>query len=170
MPELIEPVPTTRDESEKQALATIKRVGPILLVVLPLFVPEVVAEFTPLRVDAALVIAGILPAIVGWTYAPRYAVMAIPVAGILNASAVLVFGHPVATTLFMVCIAVMVGLSALRGLHSVAAFAAIQPAIYSTQAKRRGGDSNPRTRSTPVTRFPVAPVQPLRHLSGSVQA
>ena len=30
---------------------------------------------------------------------------------------------------------------------------------------RRGGDSNPRTRSTPVTRFPVAPVQPLRHLS-----
>ena len=32
-------------------------------------------------------------------------------------------------------------------------------------SKRRGGDSNPRTRSTPVTRFPVAPVQPLRHLS-----
>ncbi len=31
--------------------------------------------------------------------------------------------------------------------------------------QRRGGDSNPRTRSTPVTRFPVAPVQPLRHLS-----
>src|SRR5215831_2746011 len=31
--------------------------------------------------------------------------------------------------------------------------------------KRRGGDSNPRTRLTPVTRFPVAPVQPLRHLS-----
>jgi hypothetical protein len=31
---------------------------------------------------------------------------------------------------------------------------------------RRGRDSNPRTRSTPVTRFPVAPVQPLRHLSG----
>jgi hypothetical protein len=32
---------------------------------------------------------------------------------------------------------------------------------------RRGGDSNPRTRLTPVTRFPVAPVQPLRHLSGN---
>jgi hypothetical protein len=32
-------------------------------------------------------------------------------------------------------------------------------------SQRRGGDSNPRTRSTPVTRFPVAPVQPLRHLS-----
>jgi integrase/recombinase XerD len=30
---------------------------------------------------------------------------------------------------------------------------------------RRGRDSNPRTRLTPVTRFPVAPVQPLRHLS-----
>lgn len=129
MPELIEPPATTRDESEGQPSATIKRVWPILLVVLPLFVPEVVAEFTPLRVDAALVIAGILPAIVGWTYAPRYAVMAIPVAGILNALAVLVFGHPVATTLFMVCIGVMVGLSALRGLHPVAAFAAIQPAI-----------------------------------------
>src|ERR1700759_4222072 len=33
--------------------------------------------------------------------------------------------------------------------------------------QRRGGDSNPRTRLTPVTRFPVAPVQPLRHLSWS---
>src|SRR5579875_2332136 len=31
--------------------------------------------------------------------------------------------------------------------------------------RRRGRDSNPRTRLTPVTRFPVAPVQPLRHLS-----
>jgi hypothetical protein len=31
--------------------------------------------------------------------------------------------------------------------------------------ERRGRDSNPRTRSTPVTRFPVVPVQPLRHLS-----
>jgi hypothetical protein len=30
--------------------------------------------------------------------------------------------------------------------------------------KRREGDSNPRT-SFPVTRFPVVPVQPLRHLS-----
>ncbi len=32
-------------------------------------------------------------------------------------------------------------------------------------SERRGGDSNPRTRLPPVTRFPVAPVQPLRHLS-----
>jgi hypothetical protein len=31
--------------------------------------------------------------------------------------------------------------------------------------RRRGRDSNPRTRSTPVTRFPIVPVQPLRHLS-----
>ena len=30
--------------------------------------------------------------------------------------------------------------------------------------RRREGDSNPRT-SFPVTRFPVVPVQPLRHLS-----
>ncbi len=35
--------------------------------------------------------------------------------------------------------------------------------------KRRGRDSNPRTGSTPVTRFPVAPVQPLRHLSNIVR-
>src|ERR1700733_4851330 len=33
--------------------------------------------------------------------------------------------------------------------------------------RRRGRDSNPRTRLTPVTRFPVAPVQPLRHLSST---
>lgn len=110
-------------------MSTIKRVGAVLLVVLPLFVPEVVIEFTPLRVDSALVIAGILPAIIGWTYAPRYAVMSIPVAGILNALAVVVFGHRLATTLLMVCIAVLVGLSARRGLHALAAFAAIQPAI-----------------------------------------
>ena len=33
------------------------------------------------------------------------------------------------------------------------------------RTERRGRDSNPRTRLTPVTRFPVVPVQPLRHLS-----
>ncbi len=33
------------------------------------------------------------------------------------------------------------------------------------RAGRRGRDSNPRTESTPVTRFPVAPIQPLWHLS-----
>jgi hypothetical protein len=107
----------------------INTLGPILLVVLPLFVPEVLIEFTAFHVDAALVIAGILPAIVGWTYGPRYALMSIPVAGLLNALAVLAFGHPLATTVLMVGIAVLVGLSALRGLHAVAAFAAIQPAI-----------------------------------------
>jgi hypothetical protein len=110
-------------------LPMIKRVGPILLVVLPLFIPEVVVEFTALRVDSALVIAGTLPAIIGWTYAPRYALMSIPVAALLNALAVLVFGHPLATTLLMVGIAVMVGLSAMWGLQAVAAFAAVQPAI-----------------------------------------
>lgn len=117
------------NQAREWELPMIKRVGGILLVVLPLFVPEVVVEFTALRVDAALVIAGILPAIIGWTYAPRYALMSIPVAAVLNALAVLVFGHPLATTLLMVCIALMVGLSALWGLHPVAAFAAVQPAI-----------------------------------------
>ena len=38
-------------------------------------------------------------------------------------------------------------------------------AAQSRGGPRRGRDSNPRTRLTPVTRFPVAPVQPLRHLS-----
>src|ERR1700737_1973979 len=42
------------------------------------------------------------------------------------------------------------------------------PEIGFSARERRGGDSNPRTRSTPVTRFPVAPVQPLRHLSRGV--
>ncbi len=110
-------------------MLAIKQVGAILVVVLPLFVPEVVIEFTSLRPDSALVIAGILPAIIGWTYAPRYALMSIPVAGILNALAVLAFGHVAATTVLMVGVAVLVGLSARRGLHPVAAFAAIQPAI-----------------------------------------
>ncbi len=110
-------------------MPNIKSLWPVLLVVLPLFVPEVVIEFTPLHVDSALVIAGILPAIVGWTYAPRYAALSIPVAALLNALAVLAFGHVLVTTLLMVGIALMVGLSALRGLHAVAAFAAIQPAI-----------------------------------------
>jgi hypothetical protein len=107
----------------------IKRVGPILLVVLPLFVPELVVEFTSLRLDSALVIAGILPAIIGWTYAPRYAFMSIPLAAVLNALAVMVHGDPLTTTLLMVGVALLVGLSAAWGLHAVAAFAAIQPAI-----------------------------------------
>jgi Fusaric acid resistance protein-like len=110
-------------------MRTMKPVWPILLLVSMLFVPEVVVEFTPWRVDAALLIAGLLPAIVGWTYGPRYAVISIPVSGLLNALAVLVFGHPLITTFFIVCIALFVGMSALRGLHTVAAFSAIQPAI-----------------------------------------
>jgi Fusaric acid resistance protein-like len=106
-----------------------KPIWPILLLVLVLFIPEVVVEFTPWRVDAALLIAGLLPAIVGWTYAARYAVMSIPVSGLLNALAVLVFSHRLATTLFMVGIGLLVGLSALRGLQAIAAFTGIQPAI-----------------------------------------
>jgi Fusaric acid resistance protein-like len=108
---------------------SVKKVGALLLVVLPLFVPEVVLGFTPLRVDASFVIAGMLPALIGWTYAPRYALLAIPVSGVLNALAVLVFSHPVPVTILMTIIAVMVGASAYRGLHAVTAFAAIQPAI-----------------------------------------
>jgi hypothetical protein len=110
-------------------LSTIKQVTGIVLVVLALFVPDVAIEFTPLQPHAALVIAGILPAVIGWTYAPRFALLSIPVAAVLNALAALAFGHPLATTILMVGIAVIVGLSALRGLHAVAAFAAIQPAI-----------------------------------------
>ncbi|WP_338176762.1 FUSC family protein [Candidatus Dormiibacter inghamiae] len=91
--------------------------------------PEVVIEFTPWRADAALIIAGMLPALIGWTYAPRYALASIPVSAVLNALAMVVFGHPIITTLLMVLIAVMVGISALRSLHAVATFAAIQPAI-----------------------------------------
>jgi hypothetical protein len=44
---------------------------------------------------------------------------------------VLAFGHPVAVTALAVGIAVLVGLSALKGLHTVAIFAAIQPAVVS---------------------------------------
>jgi HEPN domain len=46
-----------------------------------------------------------------------------------------------------------------------ARFGFIEPRTNEKTTARRGRDSNPRTRSTPVTRFPVAPVQPLRHLS-----
>jgi hypothetical protein len=110
-------------------LSTVKQVGAVAMIVLSLFVPEVVIEFTPLHADAGLVIAGMLPALIGWTLAPRYALASIPVSAILNALAVLVFGHPVAATALAVGIAVMVGLSALKGLHAVATFAAIQPAV-----------------------------------------
>jgi hypothetical protein len=110
-------------------LPALTRVWPVLLVVLPLFIPEVVIELTPLHPDSALVIAGMLPALVAWTYAPRYALMSIPVSGVLNALAMLAFGHTLATTGLMVAIGFMVGLSALWGLQAVAAFAAITPAI-----------------------------------------
>jgi hypothetical protein len=44
-------------------------------------------------------------------------------------------------------------------------FGFIEPRTNEKSRRRRGGDSNPRTGSTPVTRFPVAPIQPLWHLS-----
>jgi hypothetical protein len=52
-----------------------------------------------------------------------------PLVALVNFLAVLAFGHPVATTMLMLGIALMVGLSALKGLHPVAIFMAIQPAV-----------------------------------------
>ncbi|MCW2685845.1 MAG: hypothetical protein JWR37_735, partial [Mycobacterium sp.] len=85
----------------------LKQVGAILLVVLPLFVPEVIIELTPLRHDAGLLIAGMLPAIIAWTYTPRLAVASIPLSALMNGLAVLVFGHPAATTVFALVIAIL---------------------------------------------------------------
>jgi hypothetical protein len=62
-------------------------------------------------------------------FASWYAAATIPLAGLLNFLAVLVFGVPIATGLLMFAIAVLVGLSALPGLHPVAIFLALQPAI-----------------------------------------
>jgi hypothetical protein len=106
-----------------------RQVGAILLVVLPLFIPDVVIEFTPLAPAASMVIAGILPAVIAWTYAPRYAIATIPISTLTNALAVLVFGHPMATTFLVLAIAIMVGVSALLGLHPVTIFVAVQPVI-----------------------------------------
>ncbi|GAA4715083.1 FUSC family protein [Pseudonocardia yuanmonensis] len=114
---------------ELRGSATMKQVGLTLLVVLPLFVPDGVIEFTPLGPAAAFVIAGTLPAVIAWMFSPRYAVATIPLAALLNFLAVLVFGHPIATALLMFTIAVLVGLSAVKGLHPVAIFLALQPAI-----------------------------------------
>src|SRR4051812_47420236 len=50
--------------------------------------------------------------------------------------------------------------AAARWAAAAARAAAARPGL-----KRRGRDSTPRTRLTPVTRFPVAPVQPLRPLA-----
>jgi hypothetical protein len=96
---------------------------------LALFVPEIAIEFTPLRPDAALLIAGILPVLTAWVYAPRYALAAIPLCGFFNAVAMLVFGYPIVTTVFMVLIAVLVGLSAQRGWHPVTTLIPVQPTI-----------------------------------------
>jgi hypothetical protein len=66
---------------------------------------------------------------IAWRFAPRYALATIPLAALMNFLAVLAFGHPIATTLLMVGVALLVGLSALNGLHPVAIFLALQPAI-----------------------------------------
>ena len=110
-------------------LSTLKRAGAVVLVVLPLFVPEMIIELTWLRPDAALLIAGMLPALFGWRYAPSYGWAFVPIAAAFNAAAVTVFGHPVATTVVVAILAVLVGLSAIKGVHRVTSFLAAQPAI-----------------------------------------
>lgn len=108
---------------------TITRVAGVLLIVLSLFVPEVLVQFTPLRPNATFLVAGALPTLLGWMLLPRYAIAAIPLAASANALAVLAFGHPVLTTVFVGAMAAMVGLSAVKGLHPVAIFVAVQPSV-----------------------------------------
>jgi hypothetical protein len=115
--------------AEVSQRTTFREIGAAVPVVLALFVPEIAIEFTPLRPDASMLIAGILPVLTAWAYGPRYALAAIPLCGLFNAVAVLVFGHPIATTVFMVLIAVLVGLSALWGWHPVTTLIAVQPSI-----------------------------------------
>lgn len=115
--------------TELQGSSITKQVGLILLVVLPLFIPDFVIAFTPLAPAAAFVIAGTLPTVIAWMFGSWYAAATIPLVGLLNFLAVLVFGHPIATALLMFAIALLVGLSALKGLHPVAIFLALQPAI-----------------------------------------
>jgi Fusaric acid resistance protein-like len=117
------------DMAEVSQRTTLRDVGAAVPVVLALFVPEIALEFTPLRPDASMLIAGILPVLTAWVYAPRYALAAIPMCGLFNAAAVLAFGHPIGTTVFIVLIAVLVGLSAQRGWHPVTTLIAVQPSI-----------------------------------------
>lgn len=108
---------------------TVREIGSILLIVLALFIPDVAIELTPLGPDAPILIAGMLPALIAWTYAPRYAVATIPLSALFNGVAVYVFGRSLATTLFILVVAVLVGGSALRGWQPIAIFIAIQPAL-----------------------------------------
>jgi Fusaric acid resistance protein-like len=130
---VLAPLPASGDRHSvgptPQGGVSLKQVGLTLLVVLPLFVPDVVIELTPLGPATAFVIAGTLPAMIAWRFAPRYALATIPLAALMNLVAVLAFGHPIATTLLMLGVAILVGLSALKGLHPVAIFLALQPAI-----------------------------------------
>lgn|GEM_PF-4946396 len=117
----------TAQTQRRSSLAA--QVGGILLIVLPLFAPELLISFTPLHAGASMVIAGILPVIIAWPFAPRYALACIPLAGMVNAVAVLVHGDRAATTVYVVVLAVALGLSARAGLHVVGMFVALQPVI-----------------------------------------
>lgn len=55
---------TAAAQSRRSSLAA--RVGGVLLIVLPLFVPEILIGFTPLRAGTSMVIAGILPVVMAW--------------------------------------------------------------------------------------------------------
>jgi hypothetical protein len=120
---------TTDRADAPAASSTLKQVLGILLVVIPLFVPEVVIDATPLRPAAAMVIAGVLPVITAWMFAPRLALAAIPLAGLTNGLSVLVFGHTALATVFAVVVAGLLGLSARWGLHTAGLFLAVQPMI-----------------------------------------
>lgn len=96
---------------------------------MPLFVPEVVLSFTPFHADAAMVMAGMLPTVLAWVFAPRYAAGAAVLAALANTLAVLAFGNLALTALLAGALALLVGLSARRGLHIVGMFIAVQPLI-----------------------------------------
>ena len=106
-----------------------KRVGLTMLLLIPMVIPELIIGLTPLSPAAAFVIAGNMPTMIAWMFAPRYALATIPLAALMNLLAVLAFGDPAATTLLVLGVAVLVGLSALKGFHPVATFLALQPAI-----------------------------------------
>lgn len=108
---------------------TVKQVAAVLTVVVPLFVPEVVLSFTPFHADAAMVMAGMLPTVLAWVFAPRYAAGAAVLAALANTLAVLAFGNLALTALLAGALALLVGLSARRGLHIVGMFIAVQPLI-----------------------------------------
>ena len=80
-----------------------------------------------------------------------------------EASIISTFEPPVTVALAFVVLGERLTIAQLAGGALVLAAVIV---LQLPSRRRRGRDSNPRTRLTPVTRFPVAPVQPLRHLSG----